>query len=354
MATIVLEHISKSFNREGSLFEKQAVLADINLTLPNGRVSVILGPSGCGKTTLLKIVAGLVRADQGEIYFSGQAMSTVPPKERRLGMVFQDFALYPNWYVKDNILSYFKFRPKTQELSQEAEEKYARTSELMGVELGYLLDRKPKNLSPGEKQRVAMARCITRDPVLFLLDEPFSHLDQHLREKYRTNLKRLLHEFKITTLYVTHDQNEALILADDIVMMRAGKVEQVGSYNDLHYKPRNLFVASFLNPNPIAPALNVLKGEWLAPDFAGKLIGIRPQDLSLEPEGCRYGLELNLNSRYDLPALPMTLLTTEFQGETIYAYVPHPNRQVPERLRLGISKFMIFNAQTELTEGHYP
>lgn len=354
MATIVLEHVSKSFLREGSLFEKVPVLKDINLRLPNGRVSVILGPSGCGKTTLLKIVAGLVKADEGKLYFSGQEMSSVSPRERKLGMVFQDFALYPNWLVKDNILSYFKFRPKTEALSEEAKARFERTSELMGVDISYLLDRKPNHLSPGEKQRVALARCITRDPVLFLLDEPFTHLDQHLREKYRTNLKRLLKEFQITTLYVTHDQNEALLLADEIIMMRGGKIEQVGSYNDLHRVPKNLFVASFLNPNALVPALNVLKGEWISPEFAGKLVGFRPQNLSLDTSSTPYSLELNLLERYDLPALPMTLLTTELNGETVYAYIPHPNRQLAERLKLGIEKLMIFNAETELTEGYYP
>jgi ABC-type sugar transport system ATPase subunit len=190
--------------------------------------------------------------------------------------------------------------------------------------------------------------------VLFLLDEPFSHLDQHLREKYRTNLKRLLKEFQITTLYVTHDQNEALLLADEIIMMRGGKVEQVGSYNDLHRIPKNLFVASFLNPNALVPALNVIKGEWVAPEFAGKLIGFRPQDLTLDVSSARYSLVLSVLERYDLPALPMTLLTTEIKGETVYVYISHPNRQLDERINLGIEKLIIFNAVTELTEGYYP
>src|SRR5688572_4347078 len=144
----------------------------LNLTIPHSKVMVILGPSGCGKSTLLQMIAGLMEPDAGEIHFDGANMADVPPGERKIGMVFQNYALYPQYSSQRNIMSYFSFRKRTPELSREAEEKYRRTSELMGVDLEYLLNKKPGRLSGGEQQRVAIARCITRDPQLFLLDEP--------------------------------------------------------------------------------------------------------------------------------------------------------------------------------------
>ena len=195
---------------------------------------VVLGPSGCGKTTLLKIIAGLLQPDSGEVRYDGVDVEDVPPGARRIGMVFQNYALYPHFTSRTNVLSYFLFRKKTPELDALARAKYQRTSELMGVELAYLLDRKPTTLSGGEKQRVALGRCITRDAALFLVDEPFANLDQALREKYRVNLKILLRQFNITTVYVTHDHHEALILADLLAVMDRGRIEQVGTPQEIY------------------------------------------------------------------------------------------------------------------------
>ena len=222
-------------------------IENLDLTIHDGETMVILGPSGCGKTTLLKIIAGLISPDSGQVRYNGMNVAEVSPGERRIGMVFQNYALYPHLDSKANVLSYFLFRKRTPALDAMARAKYQRTSELMGVELGYLLDRKPTTLSGGEKQRVALGRCITRDPALFLLDEPFSNLDQALREKYRVNLKILLRQFDITTVYVTHDHYEALILADRLAVMDRGRIEQVGTYQEIYDRPRNVFVAEFLN-----------------------------------------------------------------------------------------------------------
>jgi len=352
MTTVVLENINKSYPKEGSLNARQSVLKNINTRISNGRTTVILGPSGCGKTSLLKLIAGLEKPDSGTIYFNAQDMNTVSAKDRKLGMVFQDFALYPSWDVKNNIMSYFRFRKKTPELDEEAKAKYQRTSDLMGIDIAYLLDRKPKNLSPGEKQRVALARCITRDPNLFLLDEPFTHLDQHLREKYRSNLKQLLKEFNITTIYVTHDQTEALLLADEIIMMNSGKIVQTGSYNNLHKNPKNLFVASFLSPNPLMQALNTQNGNTLSAEFNNKIIGIRPEDLSLNTN-TKYSLNATLINQFDLPNNNYSLLTLSANQETLHAYLPHPNQKLPETLSLGIKRFFIFNKETQELESHY-
>ena len=197
-------------------------------------------------------------------------MSDVPPGDRRIGMVFQNYALYPHLTSRTNVLSYFLFRKKTPELDALAREKYRRTSELMGVELAYLLDRRPTTLSGGEKQRVALGRCITRDPAVFLLDEPFSNLDQALREHYRVNLKILLKQFNITTVYVTHDHVEALILADRLAVMDRGRIEQVGTYQEIYEQPRNVFVAGFLNRHVGTPPISLIDARYLAPSAAAR------------------------------------------------------------------------------------
>jgi ABC-type sugar transport system ATPase subunit len=215
-------------------------IRDLSLTIPDGQTLVILGPSGCGKTTLLKIIAGLIAPDSGAVRYDGVNVNDVRPGDRRIVMVFQNYALYPHFKSRTNVLSYFLFRKNTPALDALAAATYERTSELMGVKLAHLLDRKPATLAGGEKQRVALARCITRDAALFLVDEPFANLDQALREKYRVNLKILLRQFSITTVYVTHDHNEALIL-DLLAIMDRGRIEQVGTcQRDLHPAPKRV------------------------------------------------------------------------------------------------------------------
>src|SRR5262247_4531358 len=240
-------------------------IQDLSLTVPDGKTMVVLGPSGCGKTTLLKLIAGLITPDAGRVRYDGVDVSDVAPGARRIGMVFQNYALYPHFTSRTNVLSYFLFRKKTPDLDALARAKYQRTSELMGVELEYLLDRKPPTLSGGEKQRVALGRCITRDATLFLVDEPFANLDQALREKYRVNLKMLLREFRITTVYVTHDHHEALILADLLAIMDRGRIVQIGAYADIYENPRNLFVAGFLNRHVGTPPISLIErdGMWI-------------------------------------------------------------------------------------------
>lgn len=360
MATVTLQNISKRFGRRDAAVltpgqrSSSFHLADINLTVPNGLTTVLLGPSGCGKTTLLRIVAGLVSPDKGKVYFGDKDVTTLPPRERRLGMVFQTYALYPHFTAKKNILAHFFFKGKTPELDEEAREKYQRTSDLMGVDIAYLLDRKPKGLSPGEQQRVALARCITRDPNLFLLDEPFSSLDQTLREKYRANLKRLLNEFRITTLYVTHDQQEALLLADYVAIMDVGEIVQTGTYRELYQSPKNVFVASFLNPDPLTPALNLLDGERVDAKFRGMQLGVRPEDVTLSAEREPFGVELKVTERLDLPTKPLTLLTGEVGGAIFHASVAHPDRLLPEYVWVHLEKFQVFDKATGRRLEAYP
>jgi ABC-type sugar transport system ATPase subunit len=228
-------------------------LEHVNLTIPNGQTFVVIGPSGCGKSTLLRVVAGIDPDFTGQVLYDGVEMQNVPPKERYIGMVFQNYALYPNFNNEGNLSFFFKLHKIKDE---ETHERIRYTSELMGIGFDELLPRKPGTLSGGQKQRVAIARAIVRQPRLFLLDEPLSNLDAKLRVQTRTEIKRLLRRFGITSIYVTHDQTEAMALADQIVIMRAGKIEQVGTYQELIANPLNAFVAGFLG----LPPMNLLPG----------------------------------------------------------------------------------------------
>ncbi len=324
-------------------------MQNLNLAIPHGRTMVLLGPSGCGKTTLLRIIAGLIEPDSGEVRYDGRDMKDIPPGERRIGMVFQSYALYPHLKSKANILSYFLFKKKTPELNAEAEAKYKRTSELMGVEIQYLQDRMPATLSGGEKQRVALARCITRDPVLFLLDEPFSNLDQKLREKYRVNLKSLLNQFTITTVYVTHDQNEAMILADSIAIMDVGRIEQIGTYEQLYDRPKSIFVAEFLSPNAHTSPINLLEGERVQPGLWDMRVGARPEDIIVATAQAEDGILGTIVSRLNLPVQGAAVLNIQVGENQVTARVPI--RQVcssGDRVWLHLSKYHVFSSKTGL------
>lgn len=232
-------------------------LDHVNLTVPNGRTFVIVGPSGCGKSTLLRVVSGLANDYSGQVSYDEEDVRNIPPKNRHIGMVFQNYALYPNFNNEGNLSFFFKIHKVSDE---ETRERIRYTSELMGIGFKELLPRRPGTLSGGEKQRVAMARAIVRAPRLLLFDEPLSSLDAKLRVQTRTEIKRLLRRFSITTLYVTHDQVEAIALADQIVVMHAGRIEQAGTYQHLMEDPVNVFVAGFLG----LPPMNLFSGGFIS------------------------------------------------------------------------------------------
>jgi ABC-type sugar transport system ATPase subunit len=310
MARIDVVHVSKTLTDRSGAGPSSFSLRDVNLSVPDGRTLVILGPSGCGKTTLLRIIAGLLPPDSGQVRYDGVDARDRRPGDRRIGMVFQNYALYPHFTAKQNILSYFFFRRKTPELDAEARAKYQRTSELLGVELAHLLDRKPATLSGGERQRVAMGRCITRDAAVFLVDEPFSNLDQALREKYRVNLKMLLQQFEITTVYVTHDHHEALLLADVLAIMDRGSIQQVGTCRDIYYEPRNVFVAGFLNLHVGTPPISVIDGARLPDRRLGQTsIGVRPEDVAVSREERPEGIRGTVTGTASLPLNNTSILT---------------------------------------------
>jgi len=266
MAAVALRGVRKSFG-------STAVVHGIDLGIADGEFCVLVGPSGCGKSTLLRMIAGLEEITGGEIDIGGRVVNQVAPKERDIAMVFQNYALYPHMTVRDNMA--FSLKLAGVEKAQ-SDQRVAEAAGILG--LGEYLDRFPRQLSGGQRQRVAMGRAIVRKPQVFLFDEPLSNLDAKLRVAMRTEIKALHQRLKTTSVYVTHDQIEAMTMADKIVVMNAGKVEQIGSPLDLYDNPANLFVAGFIG----SPAMNFIPEKQNGRDV---LLGIRPEHLSVAPEG---------------------------------------------------------------------
>jgi len=253
MAPVAIRDVRKAFGAT-------QVIHGVDISIDDGEFVVLVGPSGCGKSTLLRMIAGLENITGGEIAIGERVVNNVPPKERDIAMVFQNYALYPHMTVADNMGFSLKLRnaPKA-----EIEERVGRAAEILS--LTPLLARYPRQLSGGQRQRVAMGRAIVRDPQVFLFDEPLSNLDAKLRVAMRTEIKELHQRLKTTTVYVTHDQIEAMTMADKIVVMHDGIVEQIGAPLDLYDRPNNLFVASFIG----SPAMNFLKGKIKANGATG-------------------------------------------------------------------------------------
>ncbi|RED13144.1 ABC transporter ATP-binding protein [Pontivivens insulae] len=258
MAEIRLEHVSK---RWGAFVG----VDDFNLTIADREFLVLLGPSGCGKTTTMRMIAGLEDATDGKIHIGDRVVNDLDPKDRDVAMVFQSYGLYPNMNVYENIRFPLKVR-KVPESEHDA--RVMRASAM--VELDEFLHRKPAELSGGQRQRVALARAIVREPTVFLMDEPLSNLDAKLRVSTRAQIKNLQHELKVTTIYVTHDQIEAMTLADRVVVMNKGVVQQVGTPTDIYDNPANTFVASFIG----SPAMNLMSGTMSGGVFTGDNVSI--------------------------------------------------------------------------------
>jgi len=294
MASVDVEHVVKHYDTADAVsltggHLRPPALNDVSLHVEDGETISIVGSSGCGKSTLLKVVAGLEFLNFGKVLYNDVDVTNVPPQERGVGMVFQDYALYPTMKGKGNLAYYFQVHDRTEE---ESEQRTKEVAQMMGVGFELLMGRVPTTLSGGEQQRVAIGRCIVRDPNLFLMDEPISNLDAKLRESTRVEMKKLLRKFAITTLYVTHDQQEAIFMGDRIAVMRDGQIVQLGSFDDLYYSPANLFVAQFIGSPPIAiiPAVvangRVIAGghEWELPDFLMGEVLPGPVRLGVRPE----------------------------------------------------------------------
>jgi multiple sugar transport system ATP-binding protein len=258
MSTVEVRDLRKSFDSG-----RVHAIDGVDLATGEGEYLVLLGPSGCGKTTLLRTIAGLEAPTSGDVLIGGQVVTGLPPRARRIAMVFQSYALYPHKTVQANIV----FPLRAQGMAPEDREEKARTAAGM-LGIGHLLDRKPRQLSGGERQRVALARALVRDPTAFLLDEPLSNLDAKLRTSARDELKRFQQDIGATTIYVTHDQSEAMGLGDRIAVMSDGRVRQIGAPVEIYDDPADTFVATFIG----SPPMNLVPhGEVL--------VGFRPEHL---------------------------------------------------------------------------
>lgn len=245
MAEVVLSTILKQFPATGRGADGGFTLGPMDLTMPDGKLTVLAGPSGCGKTTLLRLIAGLEKPNSGSITIGGRRIDSVPPHERNVAMVFQDHALYPHMTVRANLAFPLKMRNVPRE---EAEVRVLETAE--SLEVDCLLDRRPHQLSGGQQQRVALGRAIIRRPQVSLLDEPLGHLDIQLREEMQELLVGLQRRLGLTMVHVTHDQAEAAAMADHVVVLHNGRVEQVGTPGELHEAPANPFIAKLFNSSP--------------------------------------------------------------------------------------------------------
>jgi sn-glycerol 3-phosphate transport system ATP-binding protein len=271
MASITLSHILKTY---GAGAKANTVIHDLNASIGDGEFVVIVGPSGCGKSTLLRMVAGLEDISGGTISIGERVVNELEPAERDIAMVFQNYALYPHMSVFDNMAYGLKIAKRPPE------EIKARVDKAAGIlELSHLLQRKPRELSGGQRQRVAMGRAIVRQPQVFLFDEPLSNLDAKLRAQTRLEIQKLHRELGITSLFVTHDQVEAMTLAQRMIVMNGGHMEQFGTPEEVYNRPASTFVASFIG----SPPMNLLQH---APGTAeGRILGIRPEHLDITPSG---------------------------------------------------------------------
>lgn len=305
MASVKLRGLTKRF-------ENVVAVNKVSLDVVDGELLVLLGPSGCGKTTVLRCIAGLETPDEGEIYIDNMCVNELPPKDRDVAMVFQSYALYPHMRVYDNLAFPLKIRKYSR---SEIHRRVKEVAELLKIE--NLLDRKPKQLSGGEAQRVALGRAIIRKPKVFLMDEPLSNLDAKLRLYMRAELKRLQKDLGITTIYVTHDQAEAMTMGDRIAVMNHGVIQQLGSPDEIYSKPVNTFVAGFIGSPPMnfleAKLVSIgekyiLKGETFkleVPTVLGKtmvesisdsdvIIGFRPEDVMIHEKSAVNSIETEL------------------------------------------------------------
>ena len=349
-------------------FGTTPILRGVDLEIPEGSFSVLVGPSGCGKSTLLRLVAGLEQADEGRIAIAGKDVTDLAPRERDIAMVFQSYALYPHLSVRENLAFGLKLRG-TSKLEMDA--RIDEASAMLG--LGTLLDRLPKQLSGGQRQRVAMGRAIVRRPQLFLFDEPLSNLDAALRAEVRVDIRRLHDRLGATTIYVTHDQVEAMTLADTLWVLNGGHVEQAGPPLEIYERPRTKFVATFLGSPPmnLLPSRIVLEGGEAfveargvrarvdAQRFRGGLephrdvtLGVRPHDLRLATDNApkladlhvefieSLGTEAFAHGRFD-PGGPIVIARLDAAD----ARTVRPGHTLP--IGIAPSAIHLFDAHTE-------
>lgn len=368
MASISIKDLNISYNK-GKTF----ALRDLNLEIRDGEFCVFLGPSGCGKSTAMYSIAGLLHPVKGEIRFGDQVMTAVnekgkqttfvPPQERNIAMVFQEYALYPNMTVSKN-MSFALETKKTPK--EEIEKRVSAMSAMLGLD--ELLDRRPAELSGGQRQRVALGRALVRDPQVFLLDEPLGNLDAKLRDQVRYELKKIQTQLGVTTVYVTHDQTEAMTMADHIVLMKDGRIMQQGTPSELYDHPNSLFVASFVGTPQINKltcrvvrekgVLGFVCGELVMPvppelteameRYEGKevVVGIRPSELQLVPDGAG---ALTGNVDGIEPLGDGFIVYFNVAGQMLVAKIAGGSTQIGKTISVNIEngKMHVFDPETE-------
>ncbi len=350
MVEVRLERVVKRFGRT-------TALKGIDLDIRDGEVMVLLGPSGCGKTTTLRIIAGLEKPDEGRVYFGSRDVTSLPPRERNISMVFQSYAVWPHMTVYDNIAFPLKIR-KTPEAEIRRRVKWA--AELLQIE--DLLDRYPHQLSGGQRQRVAVARAIVVEPEVLLMDEPLSNLDALLRVKMRSEIKKLQRQVGVTMIYVTHDQTEAMVIADRIAVMNMGEIMQVGTPEEIYEEPKNTFVAGFIG----SPSMNLVKAVIeqkgntytvrlgktvisVEPGSTAKeiILGVRPEKISLEPEHGLIEVEAVIDFIENLGSDKIVHISID--GQTLVAKTTKQvNAKIGEKITVYINPLdiKIFDART--------
>ena len=335
MAPVTFDRVSKVFDND------VRAVSNLTLEIADGEFVVLVGPSGCGKTTALRIVAGLEELSEGEIRIGDMVVNDVDPRGRDVAMVFQNYALYPHMTVFDNMAYGLRVRRIPR---QEIRRRVAEIARVLGLQ--ELLERKPRQLSGGQRQRVAMGRAIVRDPSVFLMDEPLSNLDARLRVQMRAEVARIQHELGATTIYVTHDQVEAMTMGDRIAVMRNGVLQQTGEPQQVYDRPVNLFVASFIG----SPPMNLLEAQL--EERAGKLVaclGDQELELPVEVAGGRSVLEPYLRRKIGLGIRPEHLRDPATVPEEGYARL-HGHVKATEALGSEVLVHLDVAAEPVLTE----
>ncbi len=344
MARIELEGIQK---RWGDVWG----VRDVNIDIADEEFVVFLGPSGCGKTTTMRMIAGLEDPSEGEVRMDGEVMNEIDARDRDVAMVFQGYALYPNMSIYENI----RFPLRMRGVAKAEQDRLVREAAGM-TELSEYLDRKPGALSGGQRQRAALARAIVRQPQAFLMDEPLSNLDAKLRQAMRVQIKHIQRELRITTVYVTHDQIEAMTLADRIVIMQSGAIQQIGTPDEIYSDPANTFVAGFIG----APPMNLIEGTLAEGTFTAPGVTVPglggahggPVTLGVRPEDCRVGGETSHASGtvYGVePTGDMTYLTLKAGDKLLEIKAPRTYRaglDSPETVAFDPAHIYLFDSAT--------
>ncbi|WP_227356615.1 ABC transporter ATP-binding protein [Haladaptatus salinisoli] len=325
MSTIEIDHLTKKY-RDAS---DDGILAvdDLNINLADGEFLVLVGPSGCGKSTTLRCMAGLESVTKGQIYFDGENVTDQTPEERNIAMVFQNYALYPNMTAEQNIG--FGLKMTTKLSKEERNKRVQETANMLDIE--DLLDDKPKELSGGQQQRVALGRAIVREPEVFLMDEPLSNLDAKLRTTMRTEIQQLQSELGITTVYVTHDQTEAMTMGDRIAVLDGGQLQQVGTPLECYYEPENLFVANFIGE----PSMNLFPLEVSGDELIGNEVNYALSDRMREAVGDHRRVTLGIRPEDieiietdDLNAFVGTIQVVEPMGDQNFLHLTVGGQEV--------------------------